>query len=286
MIKLFTDTSANLPANLLKKHSVSVIPFTYTMDGTPMTPRNDFDGKAYYSALRAGSKVNTSMINVETFSECFENELRAGNDVLYIAMSGGISGTAGAAAVAARELNARYSERTVEVIDSKGASLGEGLLVLEAAEMIEGGAEIAETAKYIRSLIPQMCQCFTVEDLRHLKRTGRISGAVALIGGLLGIRPLLIGDNDGKIVMYDKIRGAKRALDALAERYGKLVIDKAKGIGIAHADNDTGAAYLVERLKEKGFCGKNLTVCYEPVTGSHVGPGTIALFFFGKRRVL
>ena len=191
-----------------------------------------------------------------------------------------------AAQMAANELHGEYPERRIEVIDSRGASLGEGMIVLEAAKMLRSGADLDEVTARVKELIPNMCQCFTVDDLNYLKRSGRISGAAALIGGILGIRPLLIGGDEGRIVMYDKIRGAKRALDALAERYARLVTDKAREIGIAHADNEGGVAYLLGKLREHGFCGKELTVCYEPVTGAHVGPGTVALFFYGKRRVL
>lgn len=286
MIKIFTDSSSNLPEKLTKKNKITVIPFSYSVNGSEENKfGEDFDGKAYYNALRSGKEVKTSMINIQTFSQFFEEELSAGNDVIYVGMSGGISGTASAAQIAAQELADKYPERKIEAIDSMGASLGEGMLVLDAAKMVKNKAQFDDVVKKIRDSIPNMCQCFTVDDLNYLKRTGRISGASAFIGGMLNIRPLLIGDNEGKIVVYDKIRGAKRALDALAERYAKLALDKATSIGIAHADNENGVKYLLSRLKEKGFCGDSLTVCYEPVTGSHVGPGTIALFFNGKCRV-
>lgn len=286
MIQLFTDSAANLTEQLANEYNISVIPLSYTMGGEQKNQLDDFDGKAFYDALRAGEVVKTSMINIAAFTDRFENELRVGNDILYIGLSGGVSGTTNAAQMAANELHGEYPERRIEVIDSRGASLGEGMIVLEAAKMLRSGADLDEVTARVKELIPNMCQCFTVDDLNYLKRSGRISGAAALIGGILGIRPLLIGDDEGRIVMYDKIRGAKRALDALAERYARLVTDKAREIGIAHADNEGGVAYLLGKLREHGFCGKELTVCYEPVTGAHVGPGTVALFFYGKSRVL
>lgn len=286
MIQLFTDSAANLTAQLASEYNIGIIPLSYTMGGEQKNQLDDFDGKAFYDALRAGEVVKTSMINIAAFTDCFENELRVGNDILYIGLSGGVSGTTDAAQMAANELRGEYPERRIEVIDSCGASLGEGMIVLEAAKMLRDGTGLDEVTARVKEMIPNMCQCFTVDDLNYLKRSGRISGAAALIGGILGIRPLLIGDDEGRIVMYDKIRGAKRALDALAERYARLVTDKAREIGIAHADNKGGVAYLLGKLREHGFCGKELTVCYEPVTGAHVGPGTVALFFYGKSRVL
>lgn len=286
MIQLFTDSAANLPMTALKENNIEVVPFSYTADGTEMTEfTKDFDGKAYYDDMRAGTIVKTSMINSALFTEYFERELSRGCDVLYIGMSGGISGTAGAALAAAQELAEKYPDREIAVVDTLGASLGEGMLVLEAAKMIRGGAGAKEIARQVRAMIPTMCQCFTVDDLNYLKRSGRISGAAALIGGLLGIKPLLLGNEEGKIVMYGKVRGASRALEALAERYERLATDKSLDLGIAHADNEDGAQYLIDRLREKGFSGSCMTVCYEPVTGSHVGPGTVALFFFGSNRV-
>ena len=286
MIQLFTDTSANLPCELVNKYGISVIPFTYTMDGVEHIPDTDkFDGKAYYDAIRGGSDVKTSMINVACFGEYFGKALEKGDDVLYIGMSGGISGTAHAAQLAVRELSESYPDRKIIAVDTLGASLGEGMLALEAAEKILEGMDISEIAAHVRRLIPHMCQCFTVDDLRYLKKNGRISGAASLIGNMLGIRPLLIGNNEGKIILKEKVRGAKKVLDAMANRYAELVLDKMQDIGIAHADNEAGKAYLVQRLRDKGFTGKCLSVCYEPVTGSHVGPGAVALFFFGTDRM-
>lgn len=282
MIKLFTDSAANLTQLLLKKHKIIEIPFPYTFDGKET---EEFNGKEFYDAMRQGKNFNTSMVNIETFKNYFEEELKNGNDIIYIGLSGGVSGTCNAAKIALMELKEKYPDRKTEAIDSLGASLGEGILALEASKRIEKGLSFEETVKEINELIPYMCQCFTVDDLKYLKRTGRVSTASAVVGGLLGIRPLLTGNFEGKIVMFDKIRGAKKALDNLAEIYNEYCADKSKYIGIAHADNDEGESYLISKLKEKGFCGKVLSVIYEPITGSHVGPGTVALFFKGKSRL-
>lgn len=286
MIKLYTDTSANLPLALVKRHSITVIPFSYTVDGVEAeySAETEFDGKAFYDAMRGGAMVHTSMINASTFMEYFEPDLIAGHEVIYIGMSGGISGTADSAAMAVRELKEKYPGANIAAIDTFAASMGEGKLVLEAAEMIERGASFMSVEHDVLQYRGSMCQFFTVDDLEYLRRGGRISGAVALVGNVLNIKPILRGDEIGRIVMCGKKRGRKRALDELADRYAQRVLDKGADISIAHADNDEGTAYLLEQLRQRGFTGECITVCYEPVTGSHVGPGTVALFFFGTEK--
>ena len=285
MTQLFTDTSANLPVEIIDEYGIEVVPFSYTIDGVEYIPEREFDGKAFYAAMRAGSAVKTSMVNAGTFIEHFKTALDAGKDVLYIGMSGGISGTANAALMAKQELDEEYPDRKIVVIDTLAASLGEGLFVIKAAEHLKDGVAIDAIEETIRAQVPSMCQSFTVDDLKYLKNTGRVSGAAAIIGNVLSIHPILIGDYEGKIVVKAKVRGMKRTLDALAERYAELALSKTETIGIAHADNEEGKAYLVQRLRDKGLTGKCLSVCYEPVTGSHVGPGTVALFFFGTDRM-
>ena len=285
MTQLFTDTSANLPVEIIDEYGIEVVPFSYMIDGVEYIPEREFDGKAFYAAMRAGSEVKTSMVNAGTFIERFKAALDAGKDVLYIGMSGGISGTANAALMAKQELDEEYPDRKIVVIDTLAASLGEGLFVIKAAEQLKDGAALDTIEEDIRAQVPSMCQSFTVDDLKYLKNTGRVSGAAAIIGNVLSIHPILIGDYEGKIVVKSKVRGMKRTLDALAERYAELALSKTETIGIAHADNEEGKAYLVQRLRDKGLTGKCLSVCYEPVTGSHVGPGTVALFFFGTDRM-
>ena len=286
MTKLFTDTSANLPLTLLREHDITVVPFSYTVNGVTQAynEETDFDGKAFYNAMREGDEVKTSMVNPATAAEFFARALAQGDDVLYIGMSGGISGTAHAAALAAEELRGRYPESKIVTIDTYAASLGEGLLVLEAAELLRAGESIEAVSSRILELRPHMCQFFTVDDLAYLKRGGRISSAAALVGTMLGIKPLLRGDETGHIVSCGKVRGNKKAYAELADYFDKRALDKSARIGIAHADNQAGTDYLMGLLRERGFTGECLEVYYEPVTGSHVGPGTVALFFYGTEK--
>ena len=263
MTKLYTDTSANLPLALLREYDIAVIPFSYTVNGVAedYNEETDFDGKAFYDAMRRGAEVKTSMVNPATAAAFFERALAQGDDVLYVGMSGGISGTAHAAALAAEELREKYPHAKIMTIDTYAASLGEGLQVLEAAELF-----------------------FTVDDLNYLKRGGRISGAAALVGSVLGIKPILRGDETGHIVSCGKVRGNKKAYAELADYFDKRALDKTARIGIAHADNREGTDYLLGLLRERGFTGECLEVYYEPVTGAHVGPGTVALFFYGTEK--
>ena len=286
MIKIFTDTSANLPKVLIDKYNLTVIPFTYSVDGAEYgyDTEAEFDGKAFYDAMRNGAYVKTSMINIVSYIQLFEQAVKDGNDVLYIGMSGGISGAANAAEVAVKELKEMYPDAKIAAIDTFAASMGEGLFVLKAAEMINEGKSFDEVVDTILKERDTMCQFFTVDDLEYLKRGGRVSGATAFIGSILNIKPILRGDETGRIIICGKTRGMKQALLTLADKYDKLAFDKSADISIAHADNEKDTDALIELLREKGFTGKCIKVVYEPVTGSHVGPGTIALFFPGKTK--
>ena len=286
MLQLFTDTSANLPVALTKQHHITVVPFSYTVDGkeTDYPDDVDFDGAAFYGAMRRGAVVKTSMVNPALMANYFERALSQGDDVLSVGMSGGISGTAHAASLAVEELKEEFPERKVASIDTYAASLGEGLLVVEAARMLENGASFDEIVEKISQRRHVMCQYFTVDDLAYLERGGRVSKAAAIVGTVLKIKPLLRGDEEGRIVLCGKTRGRKQSLASLADFYEKLVADKTEEIGIAHADDAECAQFLLDALRKRGFTGDCLTVCYEPVTGCHVGPGTVELFFYGVHR--
>ena len=275
MLQLFTDTSANLPVALTKQHHITVVPFSYTVDGkeTDYPDDVDFDGAAFYGAMRRGAVVKTSMVNPDLMAKYFERALSQGDDVLYVGMSGGISGTAQAAVIAAGELTEKYPARKIVTIDTYAASLGEGLQALEAARMIEEGKSLDEIKAHLLSRRPHMCQFFTVDDLAYLKR-----------GTVLSIKPILCGDETGHIVSCGKVRGMKRAYQELANYYDGRALDKSEMLGIAHADNEEGAQALIALLRDKGFTGECLNVVYEPVTGAHVGPGTVALFFYGTEK--
>ena len=168
------------------------------------------------------------------------------------------------------------------MLDTRGASLGEGLVVIETARLAKEGRSLGELEDFAKSRCARMQQFFVVDDLKYLHKGGRISGGARLAGTLLQVKPILRGNEEGKIVVYDKVRGKKKALEALAEIYDKTVDDRGTPIGIAHADAPADALHLQNLLRDRGAEGEITHVCYEPVTGAHVGPGTVALFFYGK----
>lgn len=286
MIRLFTDTSANLPLQILRDNDIAVLAFHYTFNGVPAeySEETDFDGPWFYSLMRNGVEVKTSLVNVGDFTDAFEKELKKGNDCLYVGMSGGISGTANAARIAIDDLKETYPDRKIAAIDTYAASLGEGLQVLDAARMIREGKEFDEIVSELENQKHYMCQYFTVDDLNYLKKGGRISAASAMIGNMLSIKPILTGDPTGHIVLHEKVRGQKSAIKNLAKKFADLGKSKDEPVGIAHADNEEGAKALLEMLREQGYTGDCLTVQYEPVTGSHVGPGALAFFFMGVHK--
>ena len=184
--------------------------------------------------------------------------------------------------VQCRELEEKYGSGRIAVLDTRGASLGEGLVVIETARLAKEGRSLGELKDFAKSRCARMQQFFVVDDLKYLHKGGRISGGARLAGTLLQVKPILRGNEEGKIVVYDKVRGKKKALEALAEIYDKTVDDRGTPIGIAHADAPADALHLQNLLRDRGAEGEITHVCYEPVTGAHVGPGTVALFFYGK----
>ena len=196
-------------------------------------------------------------------------------------MSGGISGSYNSARIAANELAEEFPDRRILTFDTETASLGEGLQVLEAARLRDEGRDAEAVLASLQNSRADMCSFFTVDDLIHLKRTGRVSIAAAVVGTVLHMKPILRGLN-GKIIAFHKVRGRRAAVKELADQYLSRVTDWAgQTIGIAHAACKEDVDKLIELISEK-MPAKILTVKYEPVTGSHVGPGALALFFRGK----
>ena len=285
---IFTDTSANLPTPLTIEREIGVIPFTYFVEGQEFAclDTETFDGADYYGKLRARAKISTSQINPQRYIEYMEPALRAGQDVLYIGMSSGISGSYQSALMAAEQLREAYPAREVRTVDTLGASLGEGLAVLEACDKRDAGLSLDNTVSAVLKMCRCMYQVFMVDDLFNLKQNGRLSNAASIVGTVLQIKPILKGNELGQIVCIAKERGRRKAIRALAERYRDYVKDAPRQtVGIAHADCPDDAEYLSSLLREYARPKSILTVLYEPVTGSHVGAGTLALFFLGDEDV-
>ena len=282
MVRIFTDTAANLPMKILEELDIKAVPLTYEVDGAEPDYSIDFNGPAFYEAMRKGAEVKTSMVNPQTAAQAIEKCLESGEDVLYMGISGGISGSCWGVGLQCKELAEKYGAERVRVLDTRGASLGEGLVVIETAKLAKEGKSLPELETFARGLCARMQQFFVVDDLKYLHKGGRISGGARLAGTLLQVKPILRGDEEGKIVVYEKVRGKKKALEALANIYAQTMNDPETPIGIAHADAPADALHLQSLLRDRGAKGEIMHVCYEPVTGAHVGPGTVALFFYSE----
>ena len=220
MFRIVTDTSANLPTAYLQQEHITIIPFTFHADGDEQAclDLNTFDAKTFYAQMRSGTKVSTSQIPPQRYLDVLTPMLEAGEDVLFVSMSSGISGSYASGQIAARQLREEFPARKLLLVDTYSASLGEGLLVMRAVDCRREGMSIDDTYTLLRSLRHRMAQIFTVDDLRYLRRTGRLSNLEAAVGTVLQIKPLLKGDPQGKIVCSAKLRGRQRAIEAIARR--------------------------------------------------------------------
>ena len=285
---VFTDGCSNLPSHLLRDLEIRVLPCSYVLDGQPGVfdgNLDTFDICGYYDKLRSGVVMKTSLLNSQLFMDHLRPELEKGQDVVYVGLSSGISGTIQAAKIAAGELMEEFPERTVRIVDSLGAGFGPGLLACRAADLRNEGKTAAQAGEILEEEVKHLLQIFTVDDLNFLKRTGRVSGATAAIGTILNIKPLLWGDPTGHIVALSKCRGRKKAIEAIVEIYRNRAIDaQNQRVAISHGDCPEEAQLLADKVCE--VCKpKELIVCpHEPFTGAHVGPGMLALFFFGEER--
>lgn len=285
---VYTDGCSNLPGRLLRSLDIKVLPCSYVLDGEPGVFTGDidaFDTHGYYEKLRHGSVIKTSLLNTQLFLNRFRPELEKGLDVIYVGMSSGISGTIQSAWLASVELKEEFPDRTVRIIDSLGAGFGTGLLACRAADLRNVGIDTKDAADILDKEVMGLLQYFTVDDLNFLKRTGRVSGATAAIGTMLNIKPMLWGDATGHIVACGKYRGRKKAVDAIVEKYRTRALHpENQRVAITHGDCPEEAEALARRINE--ICPpKELIVCpHEPFTGAHVGPGMLALFFFGESR--
>ena len=285
---IFTDGCSNLPGEQIRKHDIRVLPCSYTLDGVQYVYNGDidsFDAPAHYNTLRAGHLIQTSLLNTQLFLDHFRPALEEGLDIIYVGMSSGISGTYNAAKMAAEELMEEFPNRKVYTVDSRGAGMGTGILTLRGADFREAGMGVDEAYAALQEATDNLCEYFTVDDLMFLNRTGRLSGAGAVVGTMLNIKPILRGDEEGHIVTFQKIRGRKKAVETLARIYAEKVVDpEHQRIGITHGDCLEEAQALAEMICAAGKPGELLLCPHEPFTGSHVGPGMLAVFFFGKGR--
>ena len=283
---VFVDGCANLPEELLD--GIKLIPTDYLLDDVPQKYLGDvdhFDGHTFYEGLRNGKVAKTSLLNTNLFEEHFRPELEQGNDIIYISMSSGISGTYNAARLAAEELMEEFPGRFIHIVDSYGCGFGNGILAIRASALAKNGIDVREAATRLDSDVPHICQYFTVDDLEFLRRTGRVSGVASTIGTVLSIKPILFGDSTGHIVSCSKVRGRKQAISALVSKYKEKVMDvPGQHVCISHGDCLEDAKALRDYIHEISPDTPITVAQHEPFSGAHVGPGMLGLFFYGKER--
>lgn len=283
---IFTDSACDLVPSLLSEWGVRCVSLAFRFNHIDQDFLNDdMPIKEFYQNMRDGHIAKTNAVNAETFRETFEPVLMEGLDILYLGFSSGLSTTFQQGKLAAEELAEKYPERKIIAIDTLCASAGEGLFVKLVLDKKNEGATIEEAADFANALIPKLAHWFTVEDLVYLKRGGRVNPAVALVGGMLNIKPVMHVDDEGHLIKVGTVRGRKQSLNILADKLMETAEDPANGtIFISHGDCEEDARYLADTIKSKG--GNNVEVITNvgTVIGAHSGPGTMALFFVAKQR--
>ena len=282
-----TDNNADLPEDFYNNHEVGCTYLSYTLEGKEYTEGNFLPVEEFYNKMRAGSMPTTSQVNPESARALFEPYLKDGRDILHIAFSSGLSGTFNSCRIAAEELMQEYPGRRVLVLDSLSASLGQGLLVYLAQERKEKGGSIEDVANWVETHKRNIVHLFTVDDLDHLYRGGRVSRTTAFLGGMLNIKPILHVDDAGKLIPIGKVRGRKKSLLELADLMDRKIGSYAKScnmIFISHGDCREEAEFLARKIKQKYQITTELINDVGAVIGAHSGPGTMALFFVGDVR--
>ena len=282
---IYTDSACDVSPDLLKEWGVYSSSLTFMFDGEEKEYSNEeMPVSEFYSKMRAGGIARTSAVNVVTFQEEFEKLLNQGQDILYLGFASSLSATYNSAAMAAEQLREQYPERKIITVDTLCASSGQALLIHQTVEEKNLGATIEEAAAFAENLKLSICHWITVDDLIYLKRGGRISPTTALVGKTLGIKPLIRIDNDGKLESCVKVRGRKKAILALADKYSELADFPGSSVYITHSQCLEDAQELAQILKERHNAKAQLIADIGPVVGAHVGPGGIVLSFVGKQR--
>ncbi len=283
--QIITDSCCDLPRQILEGLELTVVPLSVDFRGQIEDDCNDDSLKELYAGLRAGEEAKTSAVNPTRWTQAMEPVLAAGQDVLILAFSSGLSTTYQSAVIAAEEGKEAYPQRKIYVVDTLSASMGQGLLVWYACQKREEGMALEELRDWLEETRHRLCHWFTVDDLQYLKRGGRISPATAVLGTMLQIKPVLHMDDSGHLINKMKARGRKVALDTLAKKAEELGAGFDNSVMfLSHGDCLEDAEYLAQQLRCR--CGvKEVVIGYVgAVIGAHSGPGTVALFFLGKQR--
>ncbi len=285
--KIVTDTTADLPNDYIEENHLGLMFLPYTVEGVTYTPGHEMDYTEFYKKMRSGMMPTTSQVNPTEAKNCLEQCLQETDRILCLSFSSGLSGTYNSARIAAEELMEERKGCEIIVIDSKCASLGEGLFVHKAVEMRRAGKSMEEVASWLQRHIENFVHVFTVDDLNHLYRGGRVSRTTAIIGTMANIKPILHVDSDGHLIPVSKVRGRKKSLhslvDYMEQKMGSYRLEN-DIVFISHGDALEDANLVAENIKERFGIDTFLINHIGPTVGAHSGPGTIALFFIGESR--
>ncbi len=282
---LMTDSSSDLPWDFYRERDVQFLPMTATIDGKMIKDDGTTSAKSFFSALRNGAPATTSQLSIQEFKDAFEKVLNEGKDIFYIGLSAGLSGSNQSALVARNELAGQYPDRRIYVGQSVSVSLGLGLLVYSLAQKRDAGASYDEMIAWFEENQLKAHHLFTVDDLMFLLRGGRVSRTSAVVGSLLGIKPMLHVSDEGKLLPHGKVRGRRQSLTALVDEMEALVTGtELECVTISHGDCPEDAQMVMDLIKSKYKVQHSIIHTLGPVIGSHAGPGTVALFFYGAPR--
>ena len=286
---LVTDSSCNLPDAMIEEFGLRILPLRFMSDGEEYqsyTEGEKSDLQRFYKMMRDGKVFTTSLPYQQKSEEVFRSLLDAGNDVLYLGFSSGLSGTYEAMANILEALRPEYPDRKILHADTLAASMGQGLLVYKAAKMAQAGASIEDTHAWVESNKLKLAHWFTVDDLMYLFRGGRVSRTSAWAGTLLNIKPVRHGDDEGHLIPMEKVRGRKKSIMALVDHMEESVEQPAseQTVFISHGDCDHDVEILVDEIKKRFGCTDIHVNYVDPVIGAHSGPGTLALFFMADKR--
>ena len=290
MFKIITDSTTDLPKDYFQEHNVGCIPISYILDGVTYGGEKELDWKEFYAMMRDEGKMpTTSQVNPAEAKAFLEKSVETEKEILYLAFSSGLSGTCGNIRMAAEEVMAEYPDVKIIVIDSLSASMGEGLFVHKAVKMRDEGKSMEETAAWLEEHVQNFVHVFTVDDLFHLYRGGRVSRTAAVLGTMISIKPKLHVDSEGHLILIGKVRGRKKSLSALvdymAEKMGSWAEENREDcVFISHGDALEDAEYVRDLIRERFGFQHFLISHIGPTIGAHSGPGTIALFFMGESR--
>ncbi len=284
--RIFTDNGSNLTREMYEEYGIEVLSLKFNIEGKEYVSYKKgttIDLEMFYDKMRNKEPITTSLVNADEFATAFEEPLANGEDVLYIGLSSGISGTYQASTIAASMLRDKYPDRKIITVDTLAASIGGGMLVWDAAKLKAEGKSIDEVAEWVEANKLRLNHWFTVDDLFFLMRGGRVSRASATFGEMLSVKPVMHVDDNGKLIVKGKVMGRKKSLATIANKFEEMGADKNQTVFITHGDCIEEAEKVKAQIEYFGVKDVRIIIL-DPSIGAHSGPGTMAVFFYADKR--